>query len=50
VPLKAGEEGRRGQVRDGEAAAQQTGADGELAAAANHATGRVRVPGSPREG
>jgi hypothetical protein len=55
VPLKAGEDGRRGPVRDNDAAAQQPDADGELAAAshataANHATGRVRLPGSSREG
>jgi len=51
VSLKTAEDSRRGQVRGGgEAAAQQPGAGGELAAAANHATGRVRVPGSSREG
>ena len=55
VPLKAGEDGRRGPARDNDAAAQQPDADGELAGtshatAANHATGRVRVPGSSREG
>ncbi len=51
VPLKTVEDSRRGQVRGGgETAAQQPGAGGELAAAANHATGRVWVPGSSREG
>ena len=50
VPLKSAEDGRRGPVRDNEAAAQQPDTDGELAAAANHAAGRVRVPGSSREG
>jgi DNA-binding response OmpR family regulator len=56
VPLKAVEDGRRGAARDSEAAAQQPDHEGELAAAtnhttgANHTTGRVRVPGSSREG
>ena len=48
VPLKAVEDHRRGPPRETEA--QQQDAGGELAAAANHATGRVRVPGSSREG
>ena len=36
--------------RDSQATGQQPDTGGELAAAANHATGRVRVPGSSREG
>jgi DNA-binding winged helix-turn-helix (wHTH) protein len=50
VPLRAGEDSRRGLARDNEGAAQQPDAGGELAAAANHAPGPVRVPGSSREG
>jgi DNA-binding winged helix-turn-helix (wHTH) protein len=50
VPLKTAEDGRRGPARDSDAAAEQPDADGELAVAANHTTGRVRVPGSSREG
>jgi DNA-binding winged helix-turn-helix (wHTH) protein len=49
VPLKAGEDPRRGLARDNEGADQQPDAGGELAAA-NHASGPVRVPGSSREG
>src|SRR5262249_46421509 len=55
VPLKAIEDHRRGpsretDSRETETEAPQQDAGGELAAAANHATGRVRVPGSSREG
>jgi DNA-binding response OmpR family regulator len=49
VPFKTVEDNRRRQVRDSEAATEEPDADGELAAA-NHATGRVRVPGSSLEG
>jgi DNA-binding winged helix-turn-helix (wHTH) protein len=50
VPFKAAEDHRRGPSRETESEAKQQDAGGELAAAANHATGRVRVPGSSREG
>jgi DNA-binding winged helix-turn-helix (wHTH) protein len=50
VPVKGADDTRRGPSRETEVQEQEQDTDGELAAARNHAAGRVRVPGSSREG